>query len=139
MIYILILASGHDISTSSHDIGTSGVIYALIWLRAMNVYDMWTIWYRNVCDMCTRWNRNVYEIVVHSISGFSIANGVIRDEKGTWILGYNQFLGKCSVGVAELWGILNGLVLLQKQCYDERQDYETKEHSNKEDLANSIL
>ncbi|MBA0673623.1 hypothetical protein Goklo_024898, partial [Gossypium klotzschianum] len=45
--------------------------------------------------------------------------GVIRDGKGKWILGYNRFLGKYSVAVAELWGILDGLLLLQKQGYDE--------------------
>ncbi|MBA0847739.1 hypothetical protein Goshw_022411 [Gossypium schwendimanii] len=37
---------------------------------------------------------------------------IIRDEKGKWILGYNLFLGKCSVFVAELWSILDGLLLL---------------------------
>ncbi|MBA0619102.1 hypothetical protein Godav_028340, partial [Gossypium davidsonii] len=46
-------------------------------------------------------------------------SGVIRDGKGKWILGYNRFLGKYSVAVAELWGILDGLLLLQKQGYDE--------------------
>ncbi|MBA0646393.1 hypothetical protein Goklo_014364, partial [Gossypium klotzschianum] len=45
--------------------------------------------------------------------------GVIRDGKGNWILGYNRFLGKCSVVVAKLWGILDGLLLLQKQGYNE--------------------
>ncbi|MBA0737068.1 hypothetical protein Gogos_010548, partial [Gossypium gossypioides] len=45
--------------------------------------------------------------------------GVIRDGKGNWILGYNHFLGKRSVIVAKLWGILDGLLLLQKQGYNE--------------------
>ncbi|MBA0818810.1 hypothetical protein Gohar_025536, partial [Gossypium harknessii] len=45
--------------------------------------------------------------------------GVIRYGKGKWILGYNHFLGKYSVAVAELWVILDGLLLLQKQGYDE--------------------
>ncbi|MBA0699839.1 hypothetical protein Goari_001444 [Gossypium aridum] len=39
--------------------------------------------------------------------------------KGSWIVGYNRFLGKCSVFVAELWGILDGLLLIQKQGYNE--------------------
>nr|KJB82714.1 hypothetical protein B456_013G210500 [Gossypium raimondii] len=39
--------------------------------------------------------------------------------KGNWIVGYNRFLGKCSVFVAELWGILDGLLLIQKQGYNE--------------------
>ncbi|MBA0787420.1 hypothetical protein Gotri_027626, partial [Gossypium trilobum] len=32
---------------------------------------------------------------------------------GKWILGYKWFLGKSSVFVTELWGILDGLVLLR--------------------------
>ncbi|MBA0576217.1 hypothetical protein Golob_025086, partial [Gossypium lobatum] len=43
------------------------------------------------------------------MSSFSTIGGVIRDGKGKWILGNNRFLGKCSVAVAELWGILDGL------------------------------
>ncbi|MBA0850658.1 hypothetical protein Goshw_003756 [Gossypium schwendimanii] len=45
--------------------------------------------------------------------------GVIRDGKRNWILGYNRFLGKCSVAVAKFWGILDSLLLLQKQGYDD--------------------
>ncbi|MBA0755232.1 hypothetical protein Gogos_021881, partial [Gossypium gossypioides] len=56
---------------------------------------------------------------VQIVSGFSSASGMIRDGKGKWILGYNHFLGKCSIFVAELWGILDGLLLIQKQGYDE--------------------
>ncbi|MBA0568770.1 hypothetical protein Golob_006240 [Gossypium lobatum] len=41
--------------------------------------------------------------VVYSSSSFSTASGVIHDGKGTWIFGYNRFLGKCSFMVAELW------------------------------------
>ncbi|MBA0608493.1 hypothetical protein Godav_020707 [Gossypium davidsonii] len=47
------------------------------------------------------------------------SGGVIRDGKRNWILGYNRFLGKCSVAVAKFWGILDGLLLLQKQGYDD--------------------
>ncbi|KAG8500362.1 hypothetical protein CXB51_004181 [Gossypium anomalum] len=37
---------------------------------------------------------------------------------GKWILGYNRFLGKSSVFVAKLWGILDGLFLLRKKGHD---------------------
>lgn len=57
--------------------------------------------------------------VVHSVSSLFAAGGVIRNEKGNWIMGYNCFLGKCTVSVAELWGILDGLFLLQKQGYNK--------------------
>ncbi|MBA0568701.1 hypothetical protein Golob_006174, partial [Gossypium lobatum] len=56
--------------------------------------------------------------VVQMNTGLSIASGVIRDGMGKWILGYNWFLGKSSVFIAELWGILDRLVLLQKQGHD---------------------
>ncbi|MBA0726761.1 hypothetical protein Golax_002568, partial [Gossypium laxum] len=50
--------------------------------------------------------------------GLSATGGVIRDNMGKWILGYNRFLEKCSVFTAELFGLLDGLTLLQKQGYD---------------------
>ncbi|MBA0724721.1 hypothetical protein Golax_021386 [Gossypium laxum] len=53
--------------------------------------------------------------VVERVTGLSAAGGVVRDEIGKWILGCNHFLGKCSAFDAELWGILDGLLLLQKQ------------------------
>ncbi|KAH1055847.1 hypothetical protein J1N35_033912 [Gossypium stocksii] len=55
----------------------------------------------------------------NSMSGFSAAGGVIRNSKGDWILGYNWFLGDCSAATAELWGLLDGLLILQKQGHDK--------------------
>ncbi|MFQ6647174.1 hypothetical protein Gotur_018953 [Gossypium turneri] len=52
------------------------------------------------------------DVVVNSVSGFSATSGVIHYRKGNWILGYNRFLRKCSVAVVELWGLLDGLLLL---------------------------
>ncbi|KAH1055232.1 hypothetical protein J1N35_033297 [Gossypium stocksii] len=49
----------------------------------------------------------------------SSSGGVLRDRKGNWIFGYNHYLGKCSVFVVELWSILDGLKLFQKQEYNE--------------------
>ncbi|MBA0799979.1 hypothetical protein Gohar_010456 [Gossypium harknessii] len=43
---------------------------------------------------------------------------MIRDEMGKWILRYNRFLRKSSIFVAELWRILDGLLLLQKQGHE---------------------
>ncbi|MBA0562559.1 hypothetical protein Golob_007594, partial [Gossypium lobatum] len=42
----------------------------------------------------------------------AVAGGVVRNQKGKWIIGYNRFLGSCSLFKAELWGILDGLNLL---------------------------
>ncbi|KAK5838405.1 hypothetical protein PVK06_007134 [Gossypium arboreum] len=37
------------------------------------------------------------------------AGGIVRNRNGEWIIGYNIFLGSCSMFEAELWGILDGL------------------------------
>ncbi|KAH1038673.1 hypothetical protein J1N35_040416 [Gossypium stocksii] len=56
---------------------------------------------------------------IHSVFSFSAAGGAICNSKGEWIVGYNRFLGKCSVATTELWGLLDGLLILQKQGYNE--------------------
>ncbi|KAG8493011.1 hypothetical protein CXB51_012640 [Gossypium anomalum] len=40
---------------------------------------------------------------------FAAAGGLLRDQKGAWIVGYTRYLGICEVIVSELWGILHGL------------------------------
>ncbi|MBA0675013.1 hypothetical protein Goari_016580, partial [Gossypium aridum] len=47
--------------------------------------------------------------------GNAAAGGVVRDANGDWIFGYNRCLGKCSIFNAELWGILEGLRLIQRR------------------------
>ncbi|MBA0750815.1 hypothetical protein Gogos_002200, partial [Gossypium gossypioides] len=47
------------------------------------------------------------------------AGGVVRDANGDWIFGYNRCLEKCSIFNAELWGILEGLRLIQQRGHDE--------------------
>ncbi|KAH1121547.1 hypothetical protein J1N35_004707 [Gossypium stocksii] len=51
-------------------------------------------------------------------SGNVVAGGVVRDENGDWIFGYNRCLGKCLIFYAELWGILEGLKLIQRRGHD---------------------
>ncbi|KAG8478486.1 hypothetical protein CXB51_028213 [Gossypium anomalum] len=55
---------------------------------------------------------------VSRTSGRAAAGGVIRDSAGNWIMGYNRFLGNCSIFDAELWGILDGLKLIQCRGHD---------------------
>ncbi|MBA0559227.1 hypothetical protein Golob_016203, partial [Gossypium lobatum] len=47
------------------------------------------------------------------------AGGVMRNENGGWILGYNKFLGNCLILNAELWDILDGLKLIQQRGYNK--------------------
>ncbi|KAH1098884.1 hypothetical protein J1N35_015805 [Gossypium stocksii] len=48
-------------------------------------------------------------------SGLAAAGGVVRDKEGNWIVGYHRFLGKCAIFDAELWGILDGLKIIQRR------------------------
>ncbi|KAK5839190.1 hypothetical protein PVK06_007960 [Gossypium arboreum] len=55
---------------------------------------------------------------VSRTSGRAAAGGVIWDSTGNWIMGYNRFIGNCSIFDAELWGILDGLKLIQWRGHD---------------------
>lgn len=54
---------------------------------------------------------------VANSSDQAAVSGVIRDYRGSWILGYNRFLGKCTPFEAELWVILDGLLILLNKGY----------------------
>lgn len=47
--------------------------------------------------------------------GKAAIGGVLRDENGDLVLGYNKYLGKCSILDAELWGIFEGLKIIQRR------------------------
>ncbi|MBA0608343.1 hypothetical protein Godav_020574, partial [Gossypium davidsonii] len=64
------------------------------------------------------WIRLRSDGVVNEETDFVATGGVLRDYNGRWILGYNRYLGFCFVMKVELWGILDGLVLLLEQKYD---------------------
>lgn len=49
------------------------------------------------------------------MSGHATAGGSVRDKEGNWIVGFYRFLDKCSIFDAELWGILDGLILFNKE------------------------
>ncbi|KAH1063489.1 hypothetical protein J1N35_028476, partial [Gossypium stocksii] len=52
-------------------------------------------------------------------SGNASFGGVVRDANRDWIFGYSRHLGICSIFNAELWGILEGLRLIQRRRHDE--------------------
>ncbi|MBA0697524.1 hypothetical protein Goari_021062 [Gossypium aridum] len=47
----------------------------------------------------------------------ALASGVVHDLGGKWILGFNRYLGSCTPFEAELWGILDGLLILLNKGY----------------------
>ncbi|MBA0662601.1 hypothetical protein Goklo_006691, partial [Gossypium klotzschianum] len=50
--------------------------------------------------------------------GLTSVKGVLQDHNGEWILGFNHYLGMCSVLKAELLGIFDGLILFQRRGLD---------------------
>ncbi|KAH9667242.1 putative ribonuclease H protein [Citrus sinensis] len=44
-------------------------------------------------------------------TGVAAAGGLIRDHNGHWVAGFGMNLGACSVTMAELWGLYQGLLL----------------------------
>ncbi|MBA0706047.1 hypothetical protein Golax_018188 [Gossypium laxum] len=47
--------------------------------------------------------------------GAATVGGVLREKIGEWILGYNKYLGNCLILDVKLWGILDGLKLIQRR------------------------
>ncbi|MFQ6643822.1 hypothetical protein Gotur_018504 [Gossypium turneri] len=51
--------------------------------------------------------------IVNVFTGLASTGGVVRNYLGDWIMGFNHFLGNCSVFNVEIWGILDDLSLLK--------------------------
>ena len=47
----------------------------------------------------------------HNRNGISIAGGLTRDHIGRWLSVFGMMIGSCSITVAELWGLYQGLHL----------------------------
>ncbi|MBA0811377.1 hypothetical protein Gohar_003280 [Gossypium harknessii] len=63
--------------------------------------------------------RNNFEEAVNLSTGYAFTGGVIRNHQGNWIMGFNHSLGMYSVFYAKLWGILDGLTLLQDRDFNK--------------------
>lgn len=51
-------------------------------------------------------------------TGQVAAGGVIRDEDGKWILGFNHYLGNCNPLEVGLWGIMDGILIMIKKGFN---------------------
>ncbi|MBA0811164.1 hypothetical protein Gohar_003093, partial [Gossypium harknessii] len=51
--------------------------------------------------------------VVNVFTGLASTGGVVRNYLGDWIMGFNHFLGNCSIFNVKIWGILDDLSLLK--------------------------
>ncbi|KAG8502154.1 hypothetical protein CXB51_002169 [Gossypium anomalum] len=63
------------------------------------------------------WMHLFIDGAVVRASGNASASGVVRDRDGNWILGFTHYLGRCSHLEAELWGILDGVLILLNKGY----------------------
>ncbi|MBA0752004.1 hypothetical protein Gogos_000885 [Gossypium gossypioides] len=59
-----------------------------------------------------RWQKKSESRALNLSTTFASTKGVIWNQQGDWILGFNHFLGMCSVIDVELWGIFDRLNLL---------------------------
>ncbi|XP_017629043.1 uncharacterized protein LOC108472027 [Gossypium arboreum] len=66
-----------------------------------------------------RWIRLRSDGAVKFNIGCVVIGGVRMDHNGNWIFDFNRGLGNCSVFEAELWGILNGVMLIQGRIHDK--------------------
>ncbi|MBA0811052.1 hypothetical protein Gohar_002987 [Gossypium harknessii] len=83
------------------------------------------------------WNDLKTDGAIKINRGCIATGGVLRDHNGSWILGFNCRLGKCLVFEAELWGILNGVMLVQGRQHNRILGVEnwSIEHVPREDNA----
>ncbi|MBA0668711.1 hypothetical protein Goklo_001598, partial [Gossypium klotzschianum] len=68
------------------------------------------------CPLCS---HTLEDGAVQLQSGNAAAEEIVWDETGDWVFGYNRYLGKYSIFDAKLWGILEGLKLIQRGGYDK--------------------
>ncbi|KAL9438044.1 hypothetical protein AB3S75_023834 [Citrus x aurantiifolia] len=66
----------------------------------------WISWHPPTWPWCTLNTDGA-----HRFHGTSTAGGLIRDHLGLWLTGFGMMIGSCSVTVAELWGLYQGLQL----------------------------
>ncbi|MBA0610303.1 hypothetical protein Godav_011169 [Gossypium davidsonii] len=65
--------------------------------------------------------KRVWSQIIPSkwIQGKLLRKGILRDHHGKWVIRFNRRLGLCSVLNVELWGILDGLTVLNIKNWDK--------------------
>ncbi|MBA0569993.1 hypothetical protein Golob_003684, partial [Gossypium lobatum] len=56
--------------------------------------------------------------LVRPEDAFGTTGGLLRDQNGEWIIGFNKYLGNCAVFDSKLWGILDSLKLALDQRFE---------------------
>ncbi|KAK8502048.1 hypothetical protein V6N12_003397 [Hibiscus sabdariffa] len=55
------------------------------------------------------WHKLNSDGALDSRNGIVSCGGLIRDDRGSWLIGFSKRIGICSILEAELWGIYEGL------------------------------
>ncbi|KAH1074811.1 hypothetical protein J1N35_027139 [Gossypium stocksii] len=92
------------------------------------------------------WMRILPEELKQRNTGYAASGGIARDHEGNWIMGFTRFLGVCSPFEAEVWGILDGILILLNKGYrrirlpnDNLEVIQTLTNLNLEDSGIPIL
>lgn len=64
-----------------------------------------------------KWVHLFSDGAVERVTEKVVVGGVLQDKDGNWILGYNRFLDNCTPFEVELWGIIDGLLILLREGY----------------------
>ncbi|KAH1128836.1 hypothetical protein J1N35_000214 [Gossypium stocksii] len=67
--------------------------------------------------MANKWVNLFADGAIVNGDGSASIRGVLRDQHGNWILGFNYFLGQCSVFQAKLWEILDDLLVMPSKSF----------------------
>ncbi|KAK5785520.1 hypothetical protein PVK06_040112 [Gossypium arboreum] len=68
--------------------------------------------------MAEIWNKLCTNGALQFVSRIVATEGVLRYGNGDWIMGYNIFLDEYSIFDVELWGIFDGMSLIQDKQFE---------------------
>ncbi|KAH9781699.1 reverse transcriptase domain-containing protein [Citrus sinensis] len=100
MDYAASLVDVHSRAEETHKLHNSPLVTRNI--RA----NKWISWHPPEWPWCTLNTDGA-----HKSDGISTTGGLIRDHLRRWIFGFGMMIGSCSITVAELWGLYQGLQL----------------------------
>ncbi|KAK5776658.1 hypothetical protein PVK06_044618 [Gossypium arboreum] len=109
----------HPDSGADKNISWSAIEVVKVFTSWARQFELYSSGYENKVSAVNRPNLSENTWVLLSTngavtrnSGHAISGGVVRDRDGIWIMGFGRYLGVCSPFEAEVWSILNGILLL---------------------------
>ncbi|KAE8713526.1 hypothetical protein F3Y22_tig00110206pilonHSYRG00050 [Hibiscus syriacus] len=53
----------------------------------------------------TGWIKGNLDGAVRTCNNMAVVGGILRNSKGEWVFGFTRSIGRCSILIAELWGV----------------------------------